>query len=209
MVLVVEAMEKQSTLLIGTGNQGKFREISDLLAGVPFQLISLSDTPTADPPYEHGDTYEANALIKARYYATLFAAMTLADDSGLEVDALNGAPGVVSARYAGEGATDGDRRDLILGQMISVSAQRRSARFVCAIAVVDHTGQQIFEARGICNGTIGRETRGDSGFGYDPIFIPDGYDSTFAELSAVEKNKISHRARALRPVRDFLLKEFR
>lgn len=199
----------QRKLLIGTGNSGKLREIATILAGIPFELVSLRDVGEIEVPEESGSTYEENASLKARHYAQATGLITLADDSGLEVRALNGAPGLVSARYAGEGASDDNRRKLLLARMEGLSNGDRAARFVCAVVIAGPGSEVLHVATGICDGTIGYEPRGTHGFGYDPLFIPDGYQETFAELSEMIKNQISHRARALMVAKGFLLSGFR
>ena len=149
-------------------------------------------------------TYAENAIAKAKFYAAATGMLALADDSGLEVAALGGAPGVYSARYAGVGASDADRRQLLLAELAKVDSGIRQARFVAAVAIVDPNGEVLNLSEGICEGTIIFESRGTSGFGYDPLFVPDGYDQTFAELPDEVKNRISHRARALMRTRDSL-----
>ena len=166
-----------------------------------------------DVPAETGETYAANAIIKAQFYARATGICALADDSGLEVEALGGAPGVYSARYAGAGACDADRRTLLLSELAQVSelaqasAEQRRARFVCVVAIAAPDGAVLNTSEGTCNGTIIFEPRGSGGFGYDPLFVPDGFDQTFAELSDTVKNRLSHRARALLKTREFLLSQ--
>ena len=193
------------SLLLGTRNAGKVREIQTILGNVPWTIRSLrefEDVGTAD---ETGQTYSDNATSKAQFYARATGVCVLADDSGLEVKALGGAPGVLSARYAGEKASDADRRALLLLELAKVPQRDRTARFVCAVAVATPNGTVLNVSEGICNGQIIFEPRGDGGFGYDPLFVPDGFDQTFAELADSIKNQISHRARALLKTRDFLI----
>ena len=147
----------------------------------------------------------ANASLKAIGYANQTRLLTLADDSGLEVDALRGSPGVFSARYAGAGASDAQRTTKILAELSNVEPAMRSARFVSAVAIASSEGQILNISLGTCDGQISLAPRGSEGFGYDPIFIPSGYDKTFAELKPEIKNRISHRARALSGAREFLL----
>lgn len=202
------------SLLLGTRNPGKVREIVNILGDVPWRIRSLQEFEDIDTPAETGDTYADNAIIKARFYARATGICALADDSGLEVEALGGAPGVFSARYAGAGASDADRRTLLLSELAQApatqsSTEQRSARFVCAVAIAlpDETVLNLSE--GICAGKIILEPRGEGGFGYDPLFVPDGFDKTFAELPDTIKNQLSHRARALLKTREFLISEYR
>ena len=192
------------SLLIGTGNPGKVREIKNILANSGWSFSLLEQFPAVDPPEENGTSYAENAIAKASYYALTTGMYALADDSGLEVDALSGAPGVFSARYAGENATDADRRALLLTELAKENNTSRRARFVAVVAISDATGSVLNVSEGICEGKIISSPRGESGFGYDPLFVPDGYDQTFAELAEEIKNRISHRARALMKTRDFL-----
>lgn len=194
-------------LLLGTRNPGKVREIEIILGDVPWRIRSLQEFADAGIAAETGDTYADNAIIKARFYARATSVCALADDSGLEVEALGGAPGVFSARYAGAGASDADRRTLLLSELAQVPAEQRSARFVCAVAIAlpDETVLNLSE--GTCSGKIIFGPRGEGGFGYDPLFVPDGFNETFAELPDVVKNELSHRARALLKTREFLLSE--
>jgi non-canonical purine NTP pyrophosphatase (RdgB/HAM1 family) len=193
-------------LLIGTGNIGKLREIKTILADVPYEIVSLADFNDLETPEENGDTYNANAMLKAGSYARQTGLLTLADDSGLEVEALNWGPGVISARYAGEDASDADRRARLLSELSKTGSEIRTARFVCAVAIAYPGPNKIINlAEGVCTGRIIEVERGAGGFGYDPLFVPDGYDLTFAELPDAVKNRISHRGRALAKAREFLL----
>ena len=191
-------------LLIGTRNPGKVKEITTILEDSGWSLSSLQEFELVGPAAEDGVTYTENAIAKARFYAAATGLLALADDSGLEVAALGGAPGVYSARYAGEGASDADRRALLLAELAKTDGGDRRARFVAAVAIADPNGVVLNVSEGICEGTITFESRGNSGFGYDPLFVPDGYNQTFAELPDEVKNRISHRARALRQTRDSL-----
>ena len=191
-------------LLIGTGNIGKLREIKSILGDVPYELMSLADFADIETPDENGATYADNAILKAKSYASQTGLPTLADDSGLEVAALNRAPGVLSARYAGDNASDAGRRSLLLSELSKIGSQARTARFVCVVAIATPT-QLINVSEGVCEGEIIDAPRGSGGFGYDPLFVPDGYDLTFAELPEGLKNQISHRGRALTKAREFLL----
>ena len=192
------------SLLLGTRNPGKIYEIKLILGDLPLEFSSLNDFPDVAVAVEDADTYAGNAIKKARFYARETGVPTLADDSGLEVEALGGAPGVISARYAGEHANDSDRRKLLLAELAKTGSVNRRARFVCAVAIATVAGEVLNLSEGICEGTITFEPRGESGFGYDPLFVPDGYDQTFGELSDEIKNRISQRARALLKVRDYL-----
>jgi len=191
-------------LLIATGNVGKVAEIRAALGDLPIKLRTLSDFPGIETPKESGSTYEANAVIKAMAYAQQTGLWALADDSGFEVQALGGAPGVFSARYAGAGVSGGDRIAFLLRQLDQVNSSERGARFVCVAALADSTSAIVRVEQGICVGTLIEEPRGKNGFGYDPIFVPEGFDQTFAELPQDIKNVISHRARALQAMRSFL-----
>jgi len=192
-------------LLIGTGNVGKLREIKTILGDVPNELISLADLTDIETPEENGATYRANAILKAQSYARQTGLLTLADDSGLEVEALNWAPGVLSARYAGDDASDADRRSLLLSELMTLACETRTARFVCVVAIADSAANVIKVCEGICEGKLTELERGLGGFGYDPLFVPNGYDLTFAELPDAVKNEISHRGRALAKAREFLI----
>jgi XTP/dITP diphosphohydrolase len=196
-------------LLIATRNAGKLIEVRSLLSDLPVRLLSLSEFPETTEVEETGETFAENAALKARVYATQTRRVTLADDSGLEVDALGGAPGVFSARYAGEGASDAERNARLLSDLARAIDRTRRARFVCSIAIADAEARVLNISTGICEGRIADEPHGANGFGYDPLFIPDGYAQTFGQLSQEIKKKISHRARALANARAFLLEHFR
>jgi len=209
-VLTVRRVENVTTkkrLVIATRNKGKAAEIRKLIGEIPFELLSLSDFARAGVAEEPEDTYAGNAMYKSQYYSLATDEMVLADDSGLEVNALDGKPGVLSARYAGPHATDNQRRLKLLHELATKNSPDRKARFVCAVAVSLNNGIVLKVTEGICDGSIGREPRGDSGFGYDPIFVPSGFSQTFGELPEEVKNRISHRARAVALMREFLMTE--
>ena len=189
------------TLVLATRNPGKISEIKVLLHGV--RVVPAASFAGCPEPEETGRTFEENALIKARAVSRYTGRTALADDSGLEVDALDGAPGVHSARYAGTDATDQDNIRRLLDALDGISDAGRTARFRCVVAVVVPDGR-TWTAEGACEGRILQAPRGDAGFGYDPLFVPAGYESTFAELDAGVKNRISHRALALRRIVDVL-----
>ena len=192
------------SLLLGTRNPGKLTEITSILHDCGWSFSSLREFPNVDTAEEDADTYAENAIAKARFYAMATGMCALADDSGLEVAALGGAPGVFSARYAGENASDADRRELLLMELERIGDRDRRARFVCVVAIANPHGEILNVSEGICNGTITFSPRGDGGFGYDPLFIPDGHSQTFAQLSDDIKNVISHRARALNSAKELL-----
>ena len=190
-------------LLLGTKNRGKVRELAGILNGLPWDLKTLDDFPEADEPVEDGDSFDANALKKAVHFATRFTVSCLADDSGLVVDALGGAPGIYSARYAGDGCSDADNVAKLLAELEDVPEAERTARFECRAALVVADGRTHIEP-GTVEGRIGFECRGRSGFGYDPLFIPEGFDETFAEIDPAAKEAVSHRGRAFRKMRAYL-----
>ena len=183
------------SLVIATRNAGKIKELEELLADLPLRLISLKDFPNSFEPEETGATFAENAALKARSYALQTGVWALADDSGLEVEALGGAPGVFSARYAGANASDQERIEKLLAEI--GNSENRRARFVCAMAVADENGAVKFAAEGVCEGRIALSASGKGGFGYDPIFIPDGFSETFGKLPNTVKQQISHRKRAI------------
>jgi XTP/dITP diphosphohydrolase len=193
-----------SELIIGTKNVGKIKELEELLADLPVRLRSLNDFTDAVEPDESGATFSENAILKARSYARQTGLPALADDSGLEVEALGGAPGVLSARYSGAGANDAQRIEKLLREINKTNDPNRRARFVCAMAIADAAGETLFVAEGVCGGIIALKARGAGGFGYDPIFIPDGFSATFGELSGGIKQQISHRARASEKIIQYL-----
>ena len=194
------------TLLIATRNPGKLFEVQSILRGLAFEFRTLAEFGDVSTPQETGKTFAENASLKARRYATDTGLLSLADDSGLEVDALGGAPGLLSARVAGNEATDTERVSLLLSKLLLVPEERRTARFVCVVAVSDAHGTLVHSATGICRGSILSQRRGSGGFGYDPVFVPQGRDLTLAQLDPQIKNQISHRAKALLATREFLLK---
>ncbi len=182
-------------VVLATGNKGKVKEFSNLLEGVFGKIISLSDLGSPPEVIEDGLTFRDNALKKAREIAQYSGKLTLADDSGLEVDALNGQPGVYSARYSGEGATDKTNIDKVLAEL--GNNPNRKARFVCVLALVDPNGEELV-VEGFCEGVILGEPRGEGGFGYDPVFYLPDRRKTMAEVEPELKNTISHRANALK-----------
>jgi XTP/dITP diphosphohydrolase len=187
-------------LVIATTNAGKAREIKEILSGLPFELVTLADFPPMVEPDENADTFAGNAEIKALAAADHTGELAVADDSGLVVDALDGGPGVYSSRFA---PTDPERVAKLLDVMKDVSDDARAARFVCVAAAAE-PGRVIDTAEGRVEGRIIRKPQGDNGFGYDPIFLPDGFDLTMAELDSETKNGISHRGRALEALKGIL-----
>ncbi len=186
-------------LLIATGNQGKLKEIRRLLEGAPIEIVGLDQLTNPPEVVEDGATFTANARKKAQEMASFSGYLTLADDSGLVVDALNGAPGVYSARYAGEQGDDTANNNKLLANMATIADERRRAAFHCVVALAWPDGRCETYA-GQVSGLIMREARGDGGFGYDPLFIVPEYGKTMAELPLEIKNRISHRGTALRKV---------
>lgn len=191
-------------LLIATHNAGKIRELTELLSNLPLRLRRLSEFPQIGEVEETGETFAANAELKARLYSLRTNLWTLADDSGLEVDALDGAPGVLSARYGGANATNAERNALLLAALSGTDDTGRTARFTCAIALYEPEVQTTKIFTGTCEGHISQQPRGNNGFGYDPLFIPTGYAHTFGELPDELKQQLSHRALALAGVRAYL-----
>lgn len=190
-------------LVVATRNRGKFREIAAILGDWPGSLRSLEEFPGLPEAVEDGPTLAENALKKARWVAAQTGLPALADDSGLEVEALEGAPGVHSARFGGPGLTDAERNGLLLEQLREVPSEQRRARFRCVVALVLPDGRE-WSAEGTCEGQITLEPVGTCGFGYDPIFEVAGWGRTMAELPLEVKNTLSHRARALRALRQLL-----
>jgi XTP/dITP diphosphohydrolase len=194
-------MTKWKTLLIATTNQHKLIEIRDLLTGIPVNFKTLLEFPSIQEPEETGATFAENARLKAIYYSCQTGELSIAEDSGLEIDALDGAPGVLSSRF--NGASYPDKFSAIYKQLRERNADGSAARFICCLAVAD--GQQIeFETRGSIEGQIAATPKGADGFGYDPIFFYPSYDRTLAEVSLAEKAAVSHRGQAFRELRTFL-----
>ena len=200
---VVRRQNPTVKLLVATNNPGKVREYRELLAGLPMEVTWPGELGLNLRVDETGETFEENATLKARLFAKASELMTLADDSGLVVDALGGAPGVRSARYAGPGATDEDRYLLLLRRMQDVPDGHRQARFRCVIAVASPVGE-VWMAEGVCEGVISRRPRGSRGFGYDPVFYVPDHGRTMAELPEEKKNRISHRALAAQGIQPLL-----
>lgn len=194
-------------LLIATHNPGKIREYQTLLADLPLLVTSLRAEGIVDDVEETGDTFASNARLKARAYAHQSGLWTWADDSGLEVDALDGRPGVYSARYAGPGATDRDRYQKVLAELQQYPERPRSARFWCVVAIAS-PDDEIFTAEASVEGEIIAEARGEHGFGYDPIFYLPDLGKTMAELPAEIKNQISHRGKAAVAAKALLQRRF-
>ena len=188
-------------VLIATQNPGKVREFRRLLSDIPAEFVGLDELPPVAAPREDGATFLANARIKAGFYSEHFGHFALADDSGLVVDALGGEPGVHSARYGGDGLSDEDRTGLLLSRMLGVPLAQRTARFVCAVVVYGPgMDGEVFHAVGKVEGRIAFEKRGANGFGYDPVFVPEGETRTTAEMGSEEKDGLSHRGIAIRAI---------
>ncbi|QRG69362.1 XTP/dITP diphosphatase [Brevibacillus choshinensis] len=196
-------MSDRKQVVLATRNQGKVKEFNKLFAELGWEGISLEGFDGVPEVVEDGDTFEANAVKKAVTISTYLGLPAVGDDSGLEVDALHGSPGVYSARYAGENATDEANWRKLLGEMDSVPDEERTARFRCTLAFVE-PGQDPVIATGACEGVIAREPAGTNGFGYDPVFYLPQMGKMMAQLSPDEKNQISHRARAMRQLLDAL-----
>ena len=197
---------KANELVIGSGNIGKIKEFHELLEGSGIRVKGLKDFPSVDEPVEDGTTFESNAKIKSVEYSRALNKVVLADDSGLCVDFLEGDPGVHSARYAGKNASDPDNIDKLLKNLEGVPDEKRTARFVCVIVVATPGGLILHEARGTCEGIIARKPFGINGFGYDPVFIPDGHSDSFGVLDSKTKQTLSHRAAAARKIRALMTK---
>jgi len=196
-------MSERGELLLATSNKGKIQEYRALLRGLGLEIRSPAQLGLHLHVAEGEPTYAGNAAAKALAFARASGLVTLADDSGLEVAALGGEPGVRSSRYAGPGAGDGERIDLLLGRLRGVPPDERAARFVCVIAVATPAGE-VLTVEGECRGVIAEAPRGEHGFGYDPVFYLPEYGKTMAELPPELKNRISHRARAARAARPLL-----
>lgn len=194
-------------IVAATQNKHKIEEIAAITGEFGMEVLSRRDAGVPDfEVVEDGDTFEENSAKKAREIMEACGRITIADDSGLMVDALSGAPGVYSARFAGEDGNDSANNEKLLRLLADVPAEKRTAKFVSVITMVYPDGR-VLSARGECPGHILFEGRGAGGFGYDPLFVPDGYEKTFAELSGAVKNQISHRAKALQKLREMLLTE--
>lgn len=190
-------------IVIASKNKGKITEIMAAFQGIEVKVISLNDFAGIPDAVEDGATFAENALIKAKFYANLTGKACLADDSGLEVDALDGAPGVYSARYAGETATDAQNNAKLLEELRKVNGQGSRARFCCTLAFVDLNGQ-VITCDGFCEGKIVAEPAGNGGFGYDPLFYIEELAASMGQITLEEKNKISHRGAALKAMAEKL-----
>jgi len=202
-----ELASTDRTLVLATANRAKAREMAALLEGIPFRILNLADFPGVTLPPEGESSYAENALAKARAVASATGEMSLADDSGIEVDALGGGPGVLSARYGGPGLSDPERCGVMLREMASVPREKRTARFRCLIAIVCPRRRREIAFEGVVEGILLDAPRGGGGFGYDPLFFYPPLGRGFAELAANEKNRVSHRARACQQARAWLLSE--
>ncbi len=195
-------------IVLATRNRKKVEEMKKIIeAGIMgsvhvLNIFALDDFPECHEVEEDGNTFEANAIKKAVYFSRCTGMTAVADDSGLEVDSMNGAPGVLSARYAGDSADDRANLEKLLFEMRNISLEKRGARFVCCIAMASQSGVKTFF--GYVKGRIGTEPKGEKGFGYDPVFYPEGNDRTFAEMNDSEKNALSHRGRALREFQNYI-----
>ena len=191
-------------ILLATNNRGKIAELSEMLSSETIEIVGLSQFPDVAEVAETGGTFAENARLKASGYALQTGIAALADDSGLEAAALGGRPGVLSARYGGDGMPFAEKMKLLLREVEETAAADRRARFVSAMALADPSGEILFETEGTCGGTLALEPAGHGGFGYDPLFVPDGYDQTFGELPDAIKGRISHRAAAFSQIIPFL-----
>lgn len=189
-------------IFIASKNKGKISEIRSYIAPLGYEVFSLVDMPNIPDIEETGSTFEENAIIKAKAVYNIVKIPVLADDSGLEVDWLEGRPGVFSARYSGEGADDEKNNALLIKELGDIDLEKRSARFRCIIALFDGINERYFD--GVCEGNIAFFPKGTAGFGYDPLFIPSGYAMSFGELGTEVKNRISHRGKALHSLKKFL-----
>ena len=190
-------------MIVATRNKGKIREIREAMKGLGLRIHTLSDFPVVPEIKEDGESFAENALEKGRFYSRYFGKMTIADDSGLEVDGLNGLPGIYSARYAGGKASGQENNRKLLREMEGLPISKRGARFKCVLAVVSPDGRKVI-AEGSCRGRIGFREKGKRGFGYDPLFVLPKYGKTMAELSLEEKNRVSHRGKALRKLKKII-----
>lgn len=193
-------------LLIGSANCNKARELAELLEGLPWTVVSLAEKEAVAAPEENGDTFADNALLKARYYAKKFNMPCIADDSGLIVDYLDGAPGILSARYAGFEGDDANNEKLLIA-LEEALCHERTARFLCCAVFYKPDGELVHLETGEVEGHISVERFGSNGFGYDCLFVPEGHEITFAEMTASEKHALSHRGRAFEKMRRWLEKQ--
>ena len=199
------AVKPTRAIVLATKNQGKVREMRDLFGDLPVRILSLAEFPDVEDVEETGSTFRENAELKAREFSRQTGELCLADDSGLEIEALGGEPGIRSARFGGSKTGYDIKNAMLLRMIAETGSEMRSARFVCAMALAGPNAEVIQTVEGVCNGKIAHAARGSNGFGYDPIFIPDGYDETFGELSDDVKRRISHRARAADEIVRYLL----
>lgn len=187
-------------LLVATHNKGKIKELNTMLSDAGIDVIGLDAAGVTFDVEETGTTFEANARLKATQYAQATGLMTLADDSGLEIDALNGEPGVYTARYGGAALTQTERMELVLGKLDGLEGSERAARFRCAIVLADGKGDVLSLKEGVCEGQIAQAITGGGGFGYDPIFYLPEHGKTFAQMDKLPKNELSHRGQAVRAI---------
>jgi len=190
-------------LLLASQNAGKLAEMRILIEGLPFRVLGPHDLGIHEAPEETGTTFLENAILKARYYAERSDRLTVADDSGLSVDALGGGPGLYSSRFGGEGATDDDRNRLLLRKLEGIPLEQRTARFTSAVAVV-RGSDVVFTVQETVEGLIADQTRGENGFGYDPLFFYPPFGRTFGQCPHEEKDRVSHRGKAFARLRTFL-----
>jgi XTP/dITP diphosphohydrolase len=193
----------ETDLLLASMNPGKLQEMKELVAGLPFRVFCPVELGILQSPEETGTTFIENAILKARHYARRSGRLTVADDSGLSVDALHGGPGLYSSRFGGESATDADRNRLLLEKLAGVPEERRGARFTSAVAVV-RDGDLLFQTEASVEGRIADQARGANGFGYDPLFFYPPFGCTFGEVPPEEKARVSHRGQAFARLREFL-----
>jgi XTP/dITP diphosphohydrolase len=190
-------------LLLASQNPGKLQEMRILVDGLPFEIVGPKDLGILDAPDETGLTFQENARIKALHYASVSGRLAVGDDSGLSVDALDGKPGLYSARFGGDGLDDAGRNQLLLSMLTGVPPERRRARFTCAVAV-SRDGQVVFEVEESVDGFIAAVSRGGEGFGYDPLFLYPSFGKTFGEVDRREKDRVSHRGKAFARLREYL-----
>lgn len=196
----IMSSQLSAQLVVGTHNRKKGCELAEMLAPYHLVVVTLEDFPAAIEVVEDGDSFAANARLKATQQARHLGQWVLADDSGIEVDALGGAPGIYSARFAGEGATEEDNNRLLLERLAGLPPEQRGARYYCHVTLADPNGEVRAESHGTCRGRIGTEPKGGNGFGYDPLFEVREYHRTFGELGPVVKRALSHRSRAMRDI---------